>query len=162
MAFNRAKLPVTYTRGFNPLAKIEITAPLSTGISADAEIAAADFAAAECADGAAPEDFVERLNLYLPEGIHIENAESYLIPGGAKKHSLSSLLWGFCYEDDRGGAAVCKAAEEKQFRQKMAAAGFPLFQLRRTAVLAKDMINKTTETGLSYFDVFRFLYPPGM
>jgi radical SAM superfamily enzyme YgiQ (UPF0313 family) len=155
MAFSRAQLPVLYTQGFNPLAKIEIAAPLSTGIGADAEIAAAEFAA-----GTAPEDFAERLNLNLPEGIRIEKAESYYIPSSWKKHSLASLLWGFCYDDGRGGAVVFKAAEEKQFRSKMAAAGFPLFQLRRAGVLAKDLINKTTETGLSYFEVFRFLYPP--
>jgi radical SAM superfamily enzyme YgiQ (UPF0313 family) len=154
MAFTRAGLPVMYTQGFNPLAKIEITAPLSTGVSADAEIAAADFL-----DYVAVEDFVEKLNRSLPEGFHVGRAERYFIPRGWKKHSLSSLLWGFGYRNAEGGIETIKAAEEKQFRQKMAGEGFSLFQLRRTEVLAKDLIDKNPETGISFFNAYGFVYP---
>ncbi|MDR1839182.1 MAG: TIGR03936 family radical SAM-associated protein, partial [Treponema sp.] len=63
MSFRRAGIPVLYSRGFNPLAKIEIACPLSTGISACFEIAAADFAMPIKADF-----FIENLNRSLPRG----------------------------------------------------------------------------------------------
>ena len=157
MAFTRAGLPVLFTQGFNPLAKLEITAPLATGIGSDGETASADFAF-----NIAAEEFTKKLNRSLPEGIRIQKAETFVIPRGRKKHSLSSLLWGFQYENGRGGLETIKAAEEKAFRQKMNAQGFSLFQLRRSAVLAKDVIKGNTETGISYFDGYRFLYPPAI
>ena len=156
MAFTRAGLPVTYTQGFNPLAKIEIAAPLSTGISAMGEIAAADFSAC-----VAVEDFAERLNRNLPEGICVESAECYCIPGGRKKHSLSSLLWGFSYAGNRGDEYV-PAAEEKQFRNKTLAAGASVVTLQRNAVQARNIIDQSPETPwASYFAVYRFLYLAG-
>jgi hypothetical protein len=151
MAVTRSGLPVQYTQGFNPLAKIEIAAPLSTGVSAAAEIAAADFAADASFDG-----FTERLNAKLPEGIRIIQAADFHIPGGSKKHSLSSLLWGFGYGGKNGETVYVKAAEEKQFRS-----GAALFSLRRTGVLARNIAGPAaagTEWA-SYFDVYRFLYP---
>jgi radical SAM family uncharacterized protein len=164
MAFNRAGLPVMYTQGFNPLAKIEIVAPLSTGISADAEIAAADFAARE--SGVTPEDFADRLNLYLPEGIRAGKAESYRIPGGWKKHSLSSLLWGFGYcTGAQDAPEYVPAAGDKTFRRQwLAKTGASIFSLRRASVLAKNNTLQAGDTGerqawASYFDVYRFLYP---
>jgi len=92
MAFVRAGLDVLYTQGFNPLAKLEIVSPLSVGITASAEIAAVDFSGA-----IQPGEFIEKMNAALPEGIKVTRAEYYIIPFGAKKHSLSSLLWGFGY-----------------------------------------------------------------
>jgi hypothetical protein len=168
MAFTRACLPVMYTQGFNPLAKIEIAAPLSTGISADAEIAAADFAGS----APPPEGFAERLNFSLPSGLRVERAENYRIPGGRKKYSLSSLLWGFGYrtpaQDGPPEYVYVPAGEEKQFRQELLAKnGASLFLLRRSAVLAKNNIvqpaaggDSGPEAWASYFDVYSFLYPP--
>jgi radical SAM superfamily enzyme YgiQ (UPF0313 family) len=169
MSFNRARLPVIYTQGFNPLAKIEIAAPLSTGAGADAEIAAADFACPPVST----EEFAERLNRSLPEGIRVEKAEAYFIPGGRKKHSLSSLLWGFTYTNGQGALEYVKAGGEKQYRQKRLEAGDSIFSLRRNSVLAKNIIVKTAaESGngagaeipsvcewIPYFEVYSFLYP---
>jgi radical SAM family uncharacterized protein len=155
MAFIRAGLAVQYSRGFNPLAKIEIAAPLSTGVSAGAEIAAADFDA-----GAAPPDgsFAETLNPFLPEGILVTRAQTSRIPGGGKKHSLSSLLWGFSYAGPDGPEYVA-AGREKQFRRERAEEGESLFALRRSSVLAKNVIGLPDREWAPYFDVYRFLYP---
>jgi radical SAM superfamily enzyme YgiQ (UPF0313 family)/uncharacterized protein (DUF2344 family) len=162
MAFTRARLPTMYSQGFNPLARLEILAPLSTGVSADAEIAAVDFASYEPLEG-----FAEQLNRKLPDGIHIKKAESYFIPGGAKKHSLSSLLWGFTYTGEKNEMEYVKAVEEKQYRQKRLDKGFTLFSFRRNSVLAKNIIgipDTATDSDItpwaSYFTVYNFLYPP--
>ncbi|GHV07367.1 B12-binding protein [Spirochaetia bacterium] len=127
MAFLRAGIPVLFSQGFNPLPKLEIVAPLSLGIYAEGEIAAIDI------EGffEAPR-FKALMNQILPEGIEIGEAENFFIPPGGKKHSLSSLLWGFAYAasgvgtaadtivglgDAAGPADLVKAKEEKSYRQ---------------------------------------------
>jgi radical SAM superfamily enzyme YgiQ (UPF0313 family) len=153
MAFNRAALPVLYTRGFNPLAKMEIAAPLSTGISAEAEIAIADFPR-----HVPPETFREKLNANLPEGLRIEQVETYRVSGGCKKHSLSSLLWGFGYAGAGDELEYIAAPDEKRFRTQKLSGGASLFTLTRSAVLAKNIITGAP-SWVSYFEAYRFLYP---
>jgi radical SAM superfamily enzyme YgiQ (UPF0313 family) len=154
MAFIRSGLPVLYTQGFNPLAKIEFASPLTTGISASAEIAAADFT-----EGQEIDIFIIKLNSSLPEGIRIEKAEVFYILPGMKKHSLSSLLWGFGYTANHGTDYV-KAVFEKTYRQKqlMQNTRAGLFYLNRNAVLSRNIIDDSNEWA-SYFDVYQFLYP---
>jgi len=154
MAFTRAQIPVLYTQGFNPLAKIEFASPLSTGISADFEIASADFASPIDADG-----FLTSLNDSLPQGIMIEKAQAFFIPRGTKKHSLSSLLWGFAYAGKNGKTDYVNASGDKNYRQsRLENDCASLFSLRRSAVLARNIADKTNEWA-SYFDVYSFLYP---
>jgi len=160
MAMGRAGLDVLYTQGFNPLAKLEIVSPLSVGISAGAEIAAVDFShefpAAE---------FLEKMNASLPEGIIINRAEIFCIPAGSKKHSLSSLLWGFGYAkigaDINGETAYIPAAGEKAHREQCLSAGGTVFSLRRACVLAKNTFTgDADQPWVSYFDCMQKLYPP--
>jgi hypothetical protein len=167
MAFTRANLPVVYTGGFNPLPKMEIVSPLSLGISAEAEIASIEFL-----DPLAPEEFEKSLNGNLPEGLSVKRAESYFIPSGMKKYSLSSLLWGFSYANEKGGAEFIRAAGEKSFREGLIKNGVPRLSVRRLSVLAKN-IAAGQETGnpgneetrpeilpyMSYFTAYNFLYP---
>jgi len=161
MAMNRAGLDVLYTQGFNPLAKLEIVSPLSIGIAAGAEIAAVDFS-----HEFPPGEFIEKMNAALIEGIKINRAEIYRIPGGSKKHSLSSLLWGFGYADPDAGIAYVPASEEKAYREKRicaVGARTAVFSLRRSCVLAKNIIADDPQQsgalpGASYFDVYRHLY----
>jgi radical SAM superfamily enzyme YgiQ (UPF0313 family) len=154
MAFMRSGLPVLYTQGFNPLAKIEFASPLTTGISASAEIAAVDFSEEQEIG-----NFIIRLNSSLPEGIHIEKAAVFNISPGMKKYSLASLLWGFGYTANQGTDYV-KAVCEKTYRQKRLKqnnkAG--LFFLNRSVVLSRNIIDDSNEWA-SYFDVYQFLYP---
>jgi hypothetical protein len=156
MAFMRSGLPVLYTRGFNPLAKIEFASPLTTGISASAEMAAADFNEEQEIG-----NFINKLNSTLPEGIHIEKAEVFYISPGMKKHSLSSLLWGFGYAANQGTDYV-KAVCEKTYRYKRILQNNKtgLFLLSRNAVLSRNIIDDSKEWA-SYFDVYHFLYPDG-
>jgi radical SAM superfamily enzyme YgiQ (UPF0313 family) len=152
MALCRAGLDVQYTQGFNPLAKLEIVSPLSVGISAGGEIAAVEFLHA-----VQPQEFLEKMNATLPEGIKITKAECYCIPAGGKKHSLSSLLWGFGYAGTDTETIYVPAAGEKTHREKHLSSGGTLFSLRRSCVLSKNLIDGG-QPWASYFDVYCHLY----
>ena len=149
MAFRRACIPVNYTLGFNPLAKMEFASPLSTGITAYCEYAAVDF----------PKEvntavFTERLNKAMPQGILIKRAECFYIRSGSKKHSLSSLLWGYSYEGKEGTDYV-NAKQEKTYRQSRLDDGCEsIFNLKRCEVFAKDSDDKPA----SFFNVYNSIY----
>jgi len=151
MSFRRAGIPVLYSLGFNPLAKIDIASSLTTGITAFHELASADFSM-PIKTGL----FIENLNKSLPRGFHIERAECFYIKSGIKKHSLSSLLWGFQYTG-KDGTDYVKAPDEKIYRQKRLEDGVSLFSLRREAVLARNVKDGDTEWS-SYFDTYKHLY----
>jgi radical SAM-linked protein len=183
MAFMRTGLPIAYTQGFNPLPVLEIVSPLSIGIAADGEMAAI-----ETREAVDPSLFLKSMNACLPEGIRLNRAEAYTVKRGEKKHSLSSLLWGFVYAiprlngspkdaADSGAVKLLKPGDEKEFRKALLAARGTIFGLRRLAVLAVSPAsgrsnNKDTKDtdevpsaesqdtdGKSYFDVYRALYP---
>jgi len=167
MAMGRAGIDVLYTQGFNPLAKLEIVSPLSIGISAGAEIAAADFSRET-----PPGEFTSKMNAALPEGIRVNRAEIFCIPAGAKKRSLSSLLWGFGYAKSGyamngcgkadGETVYIPAADEKAWRKERFAAGETAFSLRRACVLAKNTPDDPSGGGgqpwTSYFNAYQNLY----
>jgi hypothetical protein len=153
MALLRSEIPVLYTGGFNPLPKLEICAPLSIGIYAGGEIAAIDMIDAYDAGL-----FIEVMNKNLPEGIRIREACNYFIPGGEKKYSLASRLWGFAYTGKEGDVDYVKAGDEKNYRALRIEPGRgSFFGLRRLSVLAADPENP--DQGQSFFTAFRFLYP---
>jgi radical SAM superfamily enzyme YgiQ (UPF0313 family) len=153
MALLRAGIPVLYSGGFNPLPRLEICAPLSIGIRADGEIAAIDTGG-----GLEGGFFVEAMNKNLPGGIRIREADTYLIPAGEKKHSLSSRLWGFAYSGARGAVDYVKAGDEKAYRAaRLEQGGGSLFGLRRLSVLAADLENP--DQGQPFFRAYRLLYP---
>jgi radical SAM-linked protein len=151
MTFTRAGIPVIYTKGFNPIPKIEFASPLATGISADNEIAAVDFS-----EPFSPEKFIKEMNLKFPQGFRIENAVCYYIPSGMKKHSLSSLLWGFGFKNKDAVDYVC-AKEEKAYRQERLKDCESQFNLRRNLVLARNVTVNADEWA-QYFDVYYSLY----
>ena len=165
MAMTRANLDLLYTQGFNPLVKLEIVSPLSIGISAGAEMAAVDFP-----ENTSPEQFIAKMNATLPDGIRINRAECYRIPPGSRKHSLSSLLWGFAYGGDDNETIYVPVAQEKLHREKNLVNGVTLLSLHRAGVLAKNVVAKDrTQKPVpadgpldnpwdSYFDVYRRLY----
>ncbi|MDR2447374.1 MAG: TIGR03936 family radical SAM-associated protein [Treponema sp.] len=150
MAFLRAGVPVQYSRGFNPLPKLEIAAPLSIGIAGNREIASVDTQ--DFFDSSA---FVNQMSQKLPKGLHIVDAIAILIPIGEKKHSLSSLLWGYEYKNNEI-IDVVPACDEKEYRRERIGEG-PVYGLERMSVLAKGICG--AETGKSYFEVYKALYP---
>jgi hypothetical protein len=101
--------------------------------------------------------FITTLNRSLPQGFLVTGAINLLIPGGVKKHSLASLLWGYEYENPSFGTAsepdLVKAQDEKAYRQT----GDGLYGLRRRSVLARDPAGE--DQPASYFTVYRALYP---
>jgi len=153
LSFRRAGIPVMYTQGYNPLAKMEFASPLSLGVSADCEIAGLDFS-----EEIPTESFVTDLNNNLPYGFTVKNVESFLIKSGMKKHSLSSLLWGFAYAH-KDGFDYVNQKQEKVYRQNRINNGESLFLLKRSEVLARNIKSNDTNQWSSYFNTYRFLYP---
>jgi hypothetical protein len=149
MAMMRAGLPVAYSEGFNPLPRLEIASPLSIGIEGHGEIGAV-----ETAEPIGAEEFVGKLNKALPEGVKLLEGLELYIPRGQKKHSLSSLLWGFVYANGEGSDIVPRE-EEKNYRLKRTGAG-PVYGLRRLKLLAQKP--GAEGEGRSYFELFRELY----
>ncbi|MDR2536152.1 MAG: TIGR03960 family B12-binding radical SAM protein [Treponema sp.] len=153
MALLRAEVPAVYSQGFNPLPRLEIASPLSIGIEAAAEAAALDTLVRMRA-----EDFKEALNPRLPEGIRIKEALTLRIPGGTKKHSLASMLWGYTYGTDKGAPMdSVPAKEEKAYRLSKTGASGSVYGLIRHEVLAKQRENPMLPG--SYFTVYQELYP---
>ena len=155
-----------YSQGFNPLPRLDIASPLSLGISAGGEIAAIDTEGYFDA-----ETFMQSLNACLPEGLAVTRAMNVLIPFGHKKHSVSSLLWGYSYASGGEKPDLVKACEEKPYRAQRSGgteAG-SVYGLERLAVLACPPATDAklataaegAEVGGSYFDVYRELYPLG-
>jgi len=156
-AFRRGGIPVKFTKGYNPLTKMEFASTLSTGVSADCEYASIDFN-----EDINPSYFLEKMNYCFPQGISIKNAECFYIHTGIKKHSLSSLLWGFAYQNSEKKIDYVNSENEKLYRQeqfknysdKRAA----LFHLKRKEVLARNIKTDAQTEWISYFDAYRFLY----
>jgi len=105
------------------------------------------------------------MNAALPEGIRINRAEIFRIPAGSKKHSLSSLLWGFGYAGPDGETVYIPAADEKTYRAGRFSAGGSAFSLRRACVLAKNAPDDPSGDGgqpwTSYFNAYAHLTPAG-
>ena len=150
MAFIRANIPVLYSKGFNPLPRLEVAAPLSLGIKAMGEIAALDL---NC--NFEVNKFKAQLNSCLPEGFEILNAINVFIPSGKKKYSVSSLLWGFEYAGQEGNSDFIKAADEKAYRASRIESCGSIHHLERLTVLAKT---NDPEIYDSYFNVYEKLY----
>jgi len=154
MSLRRADIPVIYTHGFNPLAKIEFASPLSVGVRAECEFAAVDFY-----DKISTDLFVDNLNKNLPQGIRIEKAEVFYIPAGMKKHSLASLLWGFAYTGAENKVDYVNAKQEKVYRQqRFEQENINSFSLKRSEVLACNITGDNSSEWESYFNVYSFLY----
>ncbi|MDL2229930.1 TIGR03936 family radical SAM-associated protein [Treponema sp. OttesenSCG-928-L16] len=147
MAFVRADIPVLYSKGFNPLPRLDFASPLSLGLAADNEIATVDMEVFFPAPG-----FADLINKYLPPGLIINEGIAVTIPVGEKKHSASSLLWGFEYSGE-----LVPAAQEKIFRQQQIESGHDLYMMKRSSVLARSREN--ADNPSSYFSVYKELYP---
>lgn len=81
-AFRRAKLPISFSEGFNPRPKLTFAHPLAVGISSNGEIGEI-----ELTEKILVEEFITRLNEALPIPVRIIKAE-YI----EEKKSLMSLV----------------------------------------------------------------------
>jgi radical SAM family uncharacterized protein len=153
MAMVRAGLPISYTGGFNPLPHLEIASPLAIGIEASHEMAAV-----ETQGFLNGEEFKDRINKALPRGVAIQNAMNIMIPSGAKKHSLSALLWGGIYISQTGSDEAIPFKDEKKYRLGRLEKEGSVYGLKRLGVLAIDP-GKSEQPPRQYLEVFRELYP---
>jgi radical SAM superfamily enzyme YgiQ (UPF0313 family) len=126
MALTRAGFPVKYSEGFNPLPRLEIAAPLSLGVEAEGELAAIETEGYMEASA-----FLSAFNEQLPQGLYAVHAENVVIPYGAKKRSLASMVRGFAYKNGDTTDFVARE-DEKEYRKSR---GDSLFGLVRTATL---------------------------
>lgn len=141
----RAKIPAIYTKGFNPLLKIDFASPASTGLTCTGEIAVLDLY-----EPVIPADFSRELNRALPADFSIKDAGLFTIPGGLKKYASASLLWGFLYNGNR-----IPAKEEKTYRLSVKK-GKTIFGITRNGMLAKNPFTGEIE---DYFELYQKLYP---
>jgi len=153
LSLRRANIPVKYTRGFNPLPKLEFASPIATGLKGDFEIASVDFT-----DKISKDDFISGMNKKFPEGISIKTAECFYIKSGMKQHSLASLLWGFSYQNPDGNLDFVNKTNDKVYKQGILNEKISLMDMRRREVLARNIPNSVAREWASYFDVFKFLY----
>lgn len=82
-AIRRARLPIAYSQGFNPHPGMVFGLPLSVGVTSDAEYG--DFEITD--DEMAVQEFVDRLNGQLPQGIEILSAKKK----GTKQNIMATI-----------------------------------------------------------------------
>ncbi len=104
-AFQRAGLPLTHSKGFNPRPEVSIALPLSVGVESVCELL--DFKL----ESDIPDDLVERLNRALVPGVHVRE----LIPEGRKIRDLRYLLCNIHLEYDNGIPEGTETALETLF-----------------------------------------------
>jgi len=90
-ALLRAKLPASYSQGYNPHLLVSFAQPLPLGMTSRVELL--DIEMDETVD---PHMLVTRLNVSLPDGLKALSAE--LMPLGSK--SMASMVSGALYEMD--------------------------------------------------------------
>jgi radical SAM-linked protein len=78
-ALRRSRIPIAYSKGFNPHPQMVFGLPLSVGVTSQSEFA--DF---ELDSEVAPEDMKNTLNKHLPQGIRIVDA--------AERKSKSNIM----------------------------------------------------------------------
>jgi radical SAM-linked protein len=83
-ALRRAQLPVAYSQGFNPRARLALGPALPAGMTSDAELVAVFFERKLEA-----EELKARLNAQLPPAFHIHTA--WAIPPYKKKQTLGDI-----------------------------------------------------------------------
>lgn len=88
-AIRRARLPLAYTQGFNPQARLQFAAALPVGFTGQAEMA--DIFLNETLE---PADFLARLTAALPPGIRPLHAQ----PVAREAPSLQSQVCGASYQ----------------------------------------------------------------
>lgn len=83
-AFNRGKIPVEFSQGFNPHPKFSIASPISLGIESEEE-----YMDIELVEDMSLDEFKEKLNSALPKDIQITD----VIKAKNKKTIASMITW---------------------------------------------------------------------
>ncbi len=88
-AFRRAELPLAYSKGFNPHPLLSFATAISVGFTSGGE-----YFDVMLTEPVSPEEFTERVNAVLPEGVRITSA----VDAGEFKASLTTLMQSAEYE----------------------------------------------------------------
>lgn len=99
-SLRRAKLPVTYSGGFNPRPELVFALPAAVGIATEH-----DYLDVPLAIPHDPVDIVDRLNTALPPGISV--SEAWALPEGSK--NMMGLVREADYRLEFKGAAATAA-----------------------------------------------------
>jgi len=103
-AIRRARLPIAYSQGFNPHPGMVFGLPLSVGVTSAAEYG--DF---EITDNELSiDEFVERLNAQLPQGLEILSAKARL-----SKHNIMATIAASEYVVVVGTKSACTEKDIK-------------------------------------------------
>ncbi|MBN2656511.1 MAG: TIGR03960 family B12-binding radical SAM protein [Spirochaetales bacterium] len=94
MAFQRAGIPMNFTRGFNPKPKMEFPHPLTLGVLSDGEVMGVEIHYS----GEDLKEIVDRLNTVLPAGFEFTDCQLLPVPEEGRKYkSLMAQYWGSLY-----------------------------------------------------------------
>jgi radical SAM family uncharacterized protein/radical SAM-linked protein len=97
-AFQRGRVPVAFTEGFNPKPRLQFAQPLSVGIASEEELALVLLSVPDSRDvkspdpGLSSEELKAGINAALPAGFAVTRAALY--PPPSLRLSLMSLYWG--------------------------------------------------------------------
>lgn len=114
-SFNRAEIPVEYSKGFNPQPRFSIASPLSLGIESEEE-----YMDIELERKVSVEDFKDRMNKVLPKDVQI--------------------IEGIYPEDDRAIAAIIEWGLYEMAIKKNDTLDLGILNNRLKAWLEKDEI----------------------
>ena len=93
-AFQRAKVDVLYSEGFNPHPLFTLGNPLSLGVESESE-----FLEVEVGEDTDPEEFKLALNKVLPEGVKILRVYKDFNPK-AIQQQIKSMAYTFTWEEE--------------------------------------------------------------
>lgn len=107
-AIRRAEVPISYSSGFNPHQELSFGAPLSLGITSDAE-----YVDIKLAERISVDELIDKLNSTLPEGIKVlkgmEIAENSKSAMSVVSHALYKITMTI---DEIDGSVLGKSFEE--------------------------------------------------
>ena len=138
-AFRRAKMPLTFSEGFNPRPKLSIAHPLAVGISSIGEIGEI-----ELEDKVEIADFINRMNEALPSGIRILSAD-YV----EEKKALMALVTSAEYKIELEGEKLSEEALKAFFEQEEIVIDKKNKKKQIVQVNVKDMILDYKIDGLN-------------
>ncbi|OGQ81647.1 MAG: hypothetical protein A2289_15500 [Deltaproteobacteria bacterium RIFOXYA12_FULL_58_15] len=102
-AIRRSKMPVLYTEGYTPRAKVGFSPACPTGITSEAE-----FFEADCGGFPDPAAYLDRLNSSLPAGLVVREGWEL----GANAPSLNEVLDVTTFVVELGSVALASAQEK--------------------------------------------------
>ncbi len=105
-AFVRSGIPVNYTEGFNPQAKLEIAHPLAIGVESNAEMACI-----ELGYDIESSVFISSMNASLPEGMRIVRAQQFPFDDKKKNFSLASIFSASSFSVEWSGPVPASIVE---------------------------------------------------